>query len=644
MGCGESKRSILAGLNCQVDLVKSQRLKFQQEIDEAKKEHEKHEAEQSKTIKNLNDENQDLRAEKSRMEIQLKNLDPKADIVRSQLHSLEAEYKTTKKELKHLSKDLKEAENEKEAISSQYKEISEEINVIIQNELVLQENIENLGDVEGLLSELNNTINRLEQEVVEKEKNIQNLEEKIKEKEEENKRKEELKIEISEVLLSSENESKVMQAVKDEIVENEELKRQGDEKSAENQGLEQTISSLEITQEEIESNLALDKEIERLTRLINETNETHEKRENLANKLQETLAQQNLHNSAKNSLENEITSIQEEIDRLKREKEEALNNKLTQAINELSQKIAENNENYGKELQALQEELDNLQQKLDHRREKRNKKQQEINEMREELERIENSPKIEEEELVVAEEETPKRPDPNKIEYFEETKEPVPEPAQAEPEYDQIGSEIPQEANHSETTNGVPHEMIPTPVRYEVPIKLRHLNTGHVLHSHPVNYHGGSNQQEVTCHGSRDDNDWWIIKGVPLKKGEKIKGGKLRVGAEIGNTSCIILQHLTTKRNLHSHAGVQSPSSHQQEVTCYGDFGKGDSNDYWKVEIQGVQGKVSWISNMKIRLIHINTQNALHSHGGHFTQSGQQEVTCYENRDDNDLWVVETIA
>jgi len=180
---------------------------------------------------------------------------------------------------------------------------------------------------------------------------------------------------------------------------------------------------------------------------------------------------------------------------------------LTQNINELSQKIAENDENYGKEFQALQEELDNLQKKVEHRRAKRDKEQQEINELREELQRVKSSPKIEEDELVVAEEETAQRPDPSKIQYFEESKVPVPEPAQADPNINQIDSEIPQNSNNSEATN-VYHEMIPTGVRYEVPIKLRHLNTGHVLHSHPINYHGGSKQQEVTCYGNRDDNDW----------------------------------------------------------------------------------------------------------------------------------------
>ena len=42
-------------------------------------------------------------------------------------------------------------------------------------------------------------------------------------------------------------------------------------------------------------------------------------------------------------------------------------------------------------------------------------------------------------------------------------------------------------------------------------IKLNHVGTGLYLHSHPNKYPTGSKQQEVTCCGTRDDNDWFII-------------------------------------------------------------------------------------------------------------------------------------
>lgn len=45
-------------------------------------------------------------------------------------------------------------------------------------------------------------------------------------------------------------------------------------------------------------------------------------------------------------------------------------------------------------------------------------------------------------------------------------------------------------------------------------IKLRHLNTGLVLHSHGPGWWWQQGKQEVTAFGGRDDNDWWVIEVV----------------------------------------------------------------------------------------------------------------------------------
>ena len=47
-----------------------------------------------------------------------------------------------------------------------------------------------------------------------------------------------------------------------------------------------------------------------------------------------------------------------------------------------------------------------------------------------------------------------------------------------------------------------------------------------------------------------------------------------RIPVKCGDT--IRLQHLATKRNLHSHF-FQSPLSHNQEVSCFGEGGDGDT-------------------------------------------------------------------
>jgi len=179
--------------------------------------------------------------------------------------------------------------------------------------------------------------------------------------------------------------------------------------------------------------------------------------------------------------------------------------------------------------------------------------------------------------------------------------------------------------------------------KYRDTIKLRHVLTGRTLHSHPFNYGhpGTSGQQQVTGYDVLDDNDLWIIKaehGQPedLKSHEPILNGDI-----------IRLQHVLTGRNLHSHPGFPSPVTGQQEVTCYGDNGLGDTNDNWRVEIEGVEPGGIWKYPQRLRLIHVNTGYALHSHAGYSHPEwtlGQQEVTCYSGRSDDDWWALSAIG
>ncbi len=168
-------------------------------------------------------------------------------------------------------------------------------------------------------------------------------------------------------------------------------------------------------------------------------------------------------------------------------------------------------------------------------------------------------------------------------------------------------------------------------------VKIRHVLTNTHLHSHAVNYThtGTSGQQQVTAFSGSDDNDYWIIK---RKHGNNRGDGYIRHG------DIIRLEHLNTRRNLHSHQGRPSPLSNQQEVTCFGTNGNGDDNDNWRVEVEG-GGEWTVLIN-RVRLIHVNTNTALHSHEGWASPdltTGQQEVTCYGGRDDNDWWMLTEI-
>ena len=138
-------------------------------------------------------------------------------------------------------------------------------------------------------------------------------------------------------------------------------------------------------------------------------------------------------------------------------------------------------------------------------------------------------------------------------------------------------------------------------------VRLRHCETGNVLHSHGMNYEhdGTSGQQQITCFGGRDGNDAF-----------RIEDGEGRVND--GDTLRLI--HCETNCALHSHADHPSPTTGQQEVTC---FDGRDDNDMWRIEYDGD----------RFRLIHCETDHALHSHGENFDLGNgdeQQEVTCFE--------------
>lgn len=176
------------------------------------------------------------------------------------------------------------------------------------------------------------------------------------------------------------------------------------------------------------------------------------------------------------------------------------------------------------------------------------------------------------------------------------------------------------------------------PIRYGVPIKLVHNSSHMVLHSHDHNLSTGSHHQEVTGYKNRDDNDWWVVKG-PDGNGP----WNCEIGAPVRNYQIIRLEHLASGKNLHSEGGVESPSSHQQEICAFGEHGTGDANDNWRIEIEGQGENVIWLGGHQFRLIHANTDHALHSHKSHKIRN-QQEVTGYRGRDHNDIWVTEKIA
>ncbi|CAH9092073.1 unnamed protein product [Cuscuta epithymum] len=187
-------------------------------------------------------------------------------------------------------------------------------------------------------------------------------------------------------------------------------------------------------------------------------------------------------------------------------------------------------------------------------------------------------------------------------------------------------------------TLGSDYSIIPTSaasegvqITYGSTIKLMHEKTKVRLHSHDVPYGSGSGQQSVTGFPSVDDaNSYWVVKPDPdssAKQGDAIKTG-----------SIIRLQHMRTRRWLHSHLHA-SPISGNMEVSCYGDDNKSDTGDFWRLEIEG-SGK-TWRQDQKVRFHHVDTGGYLHSHNKKYTRiaGGQQEVCGVKEKKPDNIWL-----
>ena len=158
-----------------------------------------------------------------------------------------------------------------------------------------------------------------------------------------------------------------------------------------------------------------------------------------------------------------------------------------------------------------------------------------------------------------------------------------------------------------------------------------------------------------------DPNSLWVVKGahgshcaqgMPVLNGQTVRTKRV---------ACIIyaraykripyiheciqvrLQHVKTKRNLHTHH-FDSPLTKQHEVSAYGEDGEGDHLDDWMVE---PRGGAEWRRGANVRLKSRGTGSYLHSHavrfdasncGGNCPIMGQQEITAYHAADDENNW------
>eukprot|EP01113_Clastostelium_recurvatum_P011959 TRINITY_DN1615_c0_g1_i2.p1 TRINITY_DN1615_c0_g1~~TRINITY_DN1615_c0_g1_i2.p1 ORF type:complete len:214 (+),score=22.08 TRINITY_DN1615_c0_g1_i2:86-727(+) len=160
-------------------------------------------------------------------------------------------------------------------------------------------------------------------------------------------------------------------------------------------------------------------------------------------------------------------------------------------------------------------------------------------------------------------------------------------------------------------------------------IKFRHIKSGYRLHSHKITYGSGSGQQSVTGFPNADDpNSLWAIKGAyqkPCLQGTVLKNGDI-----------IRLQHLATKRNMHSHLH-KSPLTQQNEVSCFAEGEEGDTGDNWRI----ISGSEKWTRGQNIRLQHVDTGAYLQANPKAQFQSpipGQLEICGYPSIHVDNEW------
>ncbi|KAL6304053.1 glycosyltransferase family 39 protein [Sparassis latifolia] len=120
-------------------------------------------------------------------------------------------------------------------------------------------------------------------------------------------------------------------------------------------------------------------------------------------------------------------------------------------------------------------------------------------------------------------------------------------------------------------------------------VTIRHVNTqGGYLHSHAHVYPGGSKQQQVTLYPHRDQNNDWLLLNATAEA-DPVFDWQNEPLHYITPGMRIKLRHLSTDKALHSH-DFRPPVSDvdfQNEVSAYGMAGfAGDANDDWFLEIE----------------------------------------------------------
>lgn len=188
--------------------------------------------------------------------------------------------------------------------------------------------------------------------------------------------------------------------------------------------------------------------------------------------------------------------------------------------------------------------------------------------------------------------------------------------------------------------NSLYNASMPREVAYGAVVTLKnHKTGGGYLHSHFHLYPAktGARQQQVTTYTHKDENNKWMVKPFDKESHENV--------TVVKHGDLVRLEHLQTRRNLHSHSEKAPITAKHFQVTGYGENGTGDANDIFKVFIiNGKENDHVLTVTSKLKFVHYFQHCALSASGKQLPKWGfeQQEVSCNPNlRDKNAQWNVE---